>query len=66
MAMRHVLGSNSGLVAQVWPLVRSAIAHAVNGWEPTASMAEHERLFSSLSAYVRKHPNVELSNDLAS
>lgn len=46
--------------------MRSAIAHAVNGWDPTASMAEHERLFSSISAYVGKHPNVELRNDLAS
>lgn len=29
-------------------------------------MAEHERLFSSLSAYVGKFPNVELRNDLGS
>src|SRR5688572_20200761 len=29
-------------------------------------MAEHERLFSSISAYVGKLPNVELRNDLAS
>ena len=29
-------------------------------------MAEHERLFSSLSAYVGKLPNVELRNDLGS
>jgi hypothetical protein len=29
-------------------------------------MAEHERLFSSISAYVGKFPNVELRNDLQS
>jgi hypothetical protein len=29
-------------------------------------MAEHERLFSSISAYVGKLPNVELRNDLGS
>jgi len=28
-------------------------------------MAEHERLFSAISAYVGKLPNVELRNDLA-
>jgi hypothetical protein len=29
-------------------------------------MADHERLFSAISAYVGKFPNVELRNDLAS
>jgi hypothetical protein len=29
-------------------------------------MADHERLFSSIAAYVGKHPNVELRNDLQS
>jgi hypothetical protein len=29
-------------------------------------MADHERLFTSLSAYVGKLPNVELRNDLGS
>ncbi|HTV21166.1 MAG TPA: hypothetical protein VMG12_20915 [Polyangiaceae bacterium] len=29
-------------------------------------MAEHERLFSAISAYVAKLPNVVLENDLAS
>lgn len=29
-------------------------------------MAEQERLFSAISAYVGKHPNVVLENDLAS
>lgn len=29
-------------------------------------MAEHERLFSAISAYVGKFPNVELRNDLPS
>lgn len=29
-------------------------------------MADHERLFSSIAAYVGKYPHVELRNDLAS
>ena len=29
-------------------------------------MADHERMFSAISAYVSKHANVELDNDLQS
>lgn len=36
------------------------------GHETLAPMAEHERTFSAISAYVAKYANVELRNDLQS